>query len=289
MNILALLLLALAFASIENFIPTVWNNSILEKLREAFVFGNVVNRNYEGDIQQQGDSVKINQVGPVTVNDYTRYNDITFEQLDDASLMLEITEQKYWAFEIDDIDAVQANADLRGEATAEAANGLAEAADDFISALESDAGIVVDNSSSPYEANSANALELIMALSEAMTKNNVPTAGRWLVLPPWYITKLSIAKVIDLADAGTWTSGFAGNVYGFSTYMSNNVTNTSGDDYRIMAGINKTITFADQIVQTEAVRREEGFRDGLKGLHVYGGKVILPDSLAVLSANEAAE
>jgi hypothetical protein len=279
----------LAMAAIENFIPTVWSNELLQKLRETFVFGNVVNRKYEGEIRQKGDSVKINMIGPVTINDYTRYGDITFQQLTDASLMLEITEEKYWAFEVDDVDAAQANADLRTDAMAEAAHGLAGVADTFVAAKHSDAGITVDDSGSAFDVNSDNALELIMTLGQEMDEGNVPREGRWLVVPPWYITKLAIAKVIDLRDQSTWVNGFAGNVYGFGLYMSNNIANTTGADYRIMAGIPRTISYADQVIKTEATRRELGFRDGLKGLHVYGAKVILPDSLAVLRATWAAE
>lgn len=119
----------------------------------------------------------------------------------------------------------------------------------------------------------------------------MPEDGRWLVIPPWFKTKLLLAKALvtdNGAAADAFTNGKVGRVGGFDLYESNNVSN-DGTTYYIMAGTKKAISFAAQVNKVEAYRPEASFSDAVKGLYVYGAKVVYPDALAVLTATVGSE
>jgi hypothetical protein len=123
-----------------------------------------------------------------------------------------------------------------------------------------------------------------------MTDLNVPAEGRWLVIPPWMHTKLLLAEVIQRTNNdAVFTNGKITNAFGFDIRESNKVPNTNAADYKILAGTNEAISFAQQLVNVEAYRPEKAFRDAIKGLQVYGGKVLQPKALCVLRASIAAE
>ena len=115
--------------------------------------------------------------------------------------------------------------------------------------------------------------------------------GRWVVVPAWYHGLL----LKDSRFVGNGTDynkaliegGEVGVAAGFKIWLSNNVPNTAGAKYKIIAGTNEAASFAEQILKTEAYRPEKRFSDAVKGLHVYGGKVVQPKCLSVLTANKA--
>jgi hypothetical protein len=112
----------------------------------------------------------------------------------------------------------------------------------------------------------------------------VPTAGRWAVVTPELMGSLLLdARFIKANEAGTDTglrNGFVGRAAGFDIYETNNAPNPASDTQVILAGNNRAITFARQISQTEAYRPEAKFADAVKGLTLYGAKLVRPDSLA---------
>lgn len=121
--------------SLENFIPEVWSARLLVNLYNTLVYGNpaLINTDYEGEIRSQGDTVRIGSIGTVTVGDYSKNTDITAPQtLSDAQSTLTITQQKYFNFQIDDVDKAQQNPKVMGDAMREAAYALANTADKFI-------------------------------------------------------------------------------------------------------------------------------------------------------------
>ncbi|MCE5200835.1 MAG: P22 coat protein - protein 5 domain protein [Armatimonadota bacterium] len=272
--------------SVNNFIPELWTGRIFSKLKKSLVFGDVVNRDYEGEIAQAGDTVHINSVGPVTIGSYTKnVTQISPETLNDAQMSLVITQSDYFCFEVDDIDQRQAKGSLLPAGMDQAAYGLRDTADQFIAALHVDASVV--SASTPI--NSLNAYAALLSLSQALDEANVPAEGRWCIIPAWFKTKLVLAKVlVENTSNEAFDNGKVGRCAGFDLRASNNVAN-DGTDYYIMAGTNRAITFVDQINKVEAFRPESAFSDAVKGLHLYGAKVVDPDCLAVLDATEAAE
>lgn len=281
---------------ITNFIPKVWSIKILKALEKFHIFGSpaCANREYEGEIQDKGSSVKINSVGDITIKDYTRNSDIDApEELNDAGQELVITEGKYFNFAVDDVDRVQANANVMAEAMSRAGYGLRDKADIFIASnhIYVPSANLVGSDSSPITPTAANAYDYLVDLNVKLDEANVPSENRFAVVPPWFEGLL--LKDSRFIAAGTVKTddvirnGMIGRAAGFDIYKSNNTPNTAGTLYKVIAGHPMAYTFAEQIVKTEAYRPEKRFADAVKGLHVYGGKLIRPYCWAVLTANKS--
>lgn len=281
--------------SLNNFIPTLWAVELLENLNDAHVYVDLLNRDYEGQISNVGDTVKINSIGRVTINTYTKDSAINApETLDDSQLMLSITEARYYNFEIDDIDKKQQQPKLMRAAMEEAGWGLADTADAFVAGeLESDvdAGNVLTAATSVGTgATDDDAYELLVDLGVQLDINNVPKNGRWVVIPPWY--RGMLLKDPRFVSFGTQQNlerlrnGQVGEAAGFTIAVSNNVP-LSGSAYTVIAGHKLAASFAEQINDPEGFRPEGAFSDAMKGLHLYGHKVTRPYALASVVATQA--
>jgi len=279
--------------SLQNFIPTIWAQEILNTFEKSHVFASVVNRDYEGLITQQGDTVKINSVGPITVSNYVKNStSITPEELDSAQTTLLIDQANYFAFQVDDVDKVQMNADVMGKAMQNSAYALSDTVDVALGKLYSQAGITVTDAT----CDSAMIFHTIAEAKQKLDENNVPQMGRWMVLPPWVITKLILAKLLTTDGSvnadGELANGVVGKILGFDIRVSNNIYSTGTAPAltsHAMAGVREAISYAEQIVSVEAYRPEAKFSDAVKGLHVYGYKVIKPAGLVHLELTYAAE
>ena len=117
--------------TVNNFIPTVWSNSIFQDFETKTVLAPLCNRNYEGEIREAGDRVKITAVGPITINSYTKNStsDITVQDLTDSQTTLYVDQQKYFAFQLDDVDAAQTKGGVLQEGVRKAGQALAKDAD----------------------------------------------------------------------------------------------------------------------------------------------------------------
>lgn len=277
--------------AITKAIPSLWSGSILASLRKSLVYGNLVNKDYEGEIKDKGSSVKIIGIGSVTVKDYTKDTDMDApESLTDSESILTIDQAKYFNFQVDDVDAAQASVKLRETATEEAGYSLADAYDRYIAGLYTgvNADNIIGSDITPKVPTKTDAYDYLVDMGVKMDKANIPRVGRWVVVPPWFYGLLLKNDQFIKADAAkTVLSAQVGMGAGFNVYISNNVPNTTGTKYKIIAGTNRAISVADQIVKTEFYRPEKRFADGVKGLHVYGGKLIRPSGIVVLTANES--
>lgn len=291
--------------SIRNAIPAVWAADILRALDTLLVYGGpgIMNRDYEGEISQVGDTVRITMVGDVSVNDYTRDADINApEALTDAQLTLAITQAKYFNFAVDDIDMRQAIPGLREEAARRAAYALRKAMDSFLSSLYTDIDLSnwIGNDTTPingFNALNTKAHDQLVDLGTKLNTTDTPEDGRFVVIPPWYEgylekdprytsfgTSPNRAQLENGMTAGD--NGLIGRAAGFDVYRSNQVPNVGGVKYKVVAGHRSAWSRAQQLLETEAYRPERRFADALKGLHVYGAKVIRPSNLAVLDASD---
>jgi hypothetical protein len=279
--------------SVNAFIPKIWSDLLVAKLDKTLVYASLCNRNYEGEIRGGGDTVKIGQVGDVTVSTYTpNSTSLSWEKLNIADITMVIDQMKSFSFEVDDVDKAQLRIDPMAAAIARAAYGIADGIDQFVAGkyTEADTANAVGSTGSPIDINSANVLEQFGQVSRKLSEANVPNEGRWIVIPPWLHMKLVIAKYITATDNNAvMSNGMVANMLGFNIYVSNNVPIVSSTKYKILAGNDSAITFASQLTEMEAIRRESSFADGIKGLYVYGGKVVQPKALAVLTATEKAE
>lgn len=275
--------------SVTTFIPELWSGALLAHLDKNHVYANLVNRNYEGEIASYGDTVHINQIGNVTIKNYTKNSDIDSpEDLSTTEQLLVVDQAKYFNFGIDDVDAAQARADLMDEAMARAAYGLSDSTDQFLASLMAvGAKIKVGSSATPVNIDATNAYEQLVQLKVAMDKANVPKQGRWVVVPSEFegfmLLDNRFASAYGEAAEGRLVNGLVARAAGFDIYTSNNVPVTA-NKYSIIASNNSTTTFAEQVTKTEAFRPEASFKDAMKGLLVYGAKVTQGDAVAVLTA-----
>lgn len=283
--------------STDNFIPTLWAVELLENLNDKHVYADLLNRDYEGQIKNVGDTVKINSIGRITIATYTKNSTINApETLDDSSLMLAITEADYFNFEIDNIDKKQQQPKLMGEAMKEAGWGLSDAADVFVAALL-EAGVATaapDNTLTAATvgtgATDADAYELLVDLGTKLTESNCPEDSRWVVVPPWY--RGMLLKDPRFVSFGTdknrevLKNGVVGEAAGFTIAISNNVP-VNGSAYTVIAGHKVSASFAEQINDPKAFQPEDSFSDAMKGLHLYGAKVTRPYALASVVATAA--
>ena len=283
--------------AVTNFIPELWSARLLNALDKSHVFANVVNRDYEGDIKKMGDTVHINTIGAVTIGTYTQNTDFTSgpETLATTDQTLTIDQAKYFNFQVDDIDAAQAAGDIMDKAMTRAAYGLADASDKYIAGIlagAADASNLV--SSSAVALTSSNVYENVVKMRTILDKANVPTAGRWLVIPPeMYALILLDDRFVktggEMAE-GILRTGLVAQAAGFDIYLSNNCVSaevSSKVTYTITGGVDAAATYAEQIVSTEAYRPEKRFADAVKGLHVYGAKVVDKAQIACLKATFA--
>lgn len=283
--------------AITTFIPALWSARLLYALENAHVATNLVNRNYEGQISNQGDTVHINSIGAITVKDYTKNTDMDApETLATTDQTLVINQAKAFNFQVDDVDRVQAAGDLVDTAMGRAAYALADVSDAFllsIIAAGADSGNVIGAASAPVALTAANVYENIVKLRTKLDKANVPTSGRTIAIPPdVYALLLNDTTHFALAQPVTKDAvvinGMVGRIAGFDVYMSNNIKTGTGTDtgktpyFEVTAQVADACTYAEQVVKTEAYRMEKRFADGVKGLHVYGAKVTNGKEIAKL-------
>lgn len=275
--------------AITNFIPEVWSAAILEALRAKLVFPSLCNRDYEGDIREAGDTVHITGYNDVTVHKYVRGQAITVDDVTDKeAAVLKIDQSDYFAFKVNDLDKTQAKADLTGKFTNSAAYNMMKNVENYISNLM-DAAV-----STPAKTVSvgtpADAYLAVVEAGRKLDVQNVPDEGRWLVVSPdFYALLLQDSRFIEGTEAGhnTLLNGVVGQVRGFTVVKSNNVPRKSAspDTQSILAGTNAAVTFAQQVSKVEAMRMQTDFADMVRGLDLYGAKVIRPECLTKITLN----
>jgi hypothetical protein len=300
--------------SLNNFIPQLWSDTILTALRKNLVYGALFNSDYEGQIQQMGDTVRINAIGDITISNYTKDTDINPPQaLTDAQTMLTISQANYYNFEVDDVDAAQAHPEVMTEAMSWAAYKLALTMDQYYAGFYTDAitANLVGSSGSPVTpvvATTSNigggqtVYDYLVILNQYLTQQGVPKSGRWAVVPAWVTTlltqdvrftsyntqdaRLTITTGKLDASAGNASDAYLGKINGMDVYESLNAPHLSGTAGQtgstdvVLAGHSMGLTKAEGINKTEAYRPPYRFADAVKGLALYGAKTTRPSAIA---------
>lgn len=274
--------------SIANFKPNIWSARLQANLDKALVFSNLVTRDWEGEIREAGDAVRINRPNNLTVNDYA--GTVTYETPTSAQTTLTIDQQKYVAFKVSDIDQAQANVDLINKYSSRAAYALADAVDQYLASLYTGAGagtIALDLTA----ANPA-VYDTFVEARKLLTKKNVPENGRWAVVSPDVeAALLKDEKFVQSTDQGDniRRTGLIGGIAGFDVYVSNNVPEvvSGGTFHKVLFGYEDAIAFAGQFTKIEVIRGESSFDDLFRSLYLFGAKVIEANGLGVIDAQVA--
>ncbi|MEO8649150.1 MAG: P22 coat protein - protein 5 domain protein [Acidobacteriota bacterium] len=278
------------------FIPTVWAARLLTALDEALVYGqaNVSSRGYEGEIREAGGTVKIASIGDVQIGDYVKNEDIDDpEILTDSEQSLLIDQAKYFNFYVDSVDRAQQNVDILDEAMRRSAWSLREAADSYLAGIMAAAvtsGNTLGSLTTPELPTKDDAYEYLVDLGVLLDEANAPIDGRFVVVPAWFHGLLlkdeRFVKAGTVRSDSALSNGEVGEAAGFRILKSNNVPNSTGEKYKIIAGHSIATAYVEQIADVQTYKPEKRFGDAVKGLHLYGAKVVRPAALAMLIANK---
>jgi hypothetical protein len=274
--------------AIANFVPDIWSAELLVALEKSLVYAapGVVNRDYEGQIANAGDSVKITGLADPTIGTYTAHTDITIEDVDDNTQSLLIDQAKYFAFEVDDIERRQALGGVMDEQARKAAYKLRDVPDQFVAGLMNTGRDAANQiaEQTVTAASATKAYDVLVDLGVILDGDNVPSEGRWAIVSPGFHGLLLKDSRFVGHEGGNAVraNGSVGEAAGFSIRKSNNVPAGpgAGAGLNMLAGHSMALTYAEQIASVEAARMEKRFGDLLKGLHLYGAKVIRPTALA---------
>ena len=292
----------------RTFIPEIWSGKMIEKFYDATVLAAISNTDYEGEIKKFGDKVKIRTMPTATIGDYTRGSPITYSKPDGAVVELDIDKGKYYAAEVDDVSAHQQDIKVLDAWATDASEQMKIAIDtDVLGAVYASAhadnkgataGRISNNidlgaAGAAIAITKANILDFFVDMGTVLDEQNIPEQGRYLVLPAWMIGLLKKSDLKDASITGDGGSilrnGRVGMIDRFTIYLSNLLPHAAGtgtqtalDCYHILAGHSKALTFATQMTEMETLRSQDYFADLMRGLQVYGYKVI--DSTALVDA-----
>lgn len=293
--------------SVQSFIPELWNAAIKEPYQKNLIFGQggIASTSYYGQITGVGDTVTINTLNDLTIREYAKGKDIEVENLSTTPTKLKIDQGNYFAFGVDDVDKVQASGELQGVATRRAGIQLRDSADQYLSKVltaGADAKNKVDAmtiiKADPHRVTTGEtAYDALVALSEKLDAQSVPTEGRWVVIGgATRSALLNDPRFVNVDKAGTsegLRNGVIGRVIGFDVMVSNNIQKKGGTGKTpatetLVAGVPDAFAFASQVLETEALRDTKQFRDIVRGLHVYGAAVVRPEGIATVDVTVGA-
>jgi len=270
--------------SYNNFKPTFWSKHIQHELEKFTVMVEDCNRKFEGELKYN-EKVKILGVGRPTLGDYTGADIGAPENVEDSSVYLTAEKAKYFNFGIDDVDKAQAKPGLMEALMDESSRALAEARDSYVASKSVDAGAF---STSAAITTSTNAKKAVDDAFEELWSNGVKLKSEVVItICPWFYN-LFKDKLTELYtnNVELIRKGIIGMYNGAMVKLSNNLYNDGTDDY-IMIRTKNAIAFASQIQKTEAYRPQGLFCDAVKGLDVYGAKVVRPKEMFVIKGRKA--
>ena len=271
--------------AIKNFIPTVWSENLYQELDKKYIAVANCNREYEGEIRERGNTVRICGINDVTVSEYTKNANMSAPAaLSDTVRDLVIDQAKYFNFQIDDIDRAQSSPKLMEAAMKNAANALANDADSYVFNLYSQAGKTLTGEAVTAE----NIVDLLIDARTALFEGNVSDPGDIVIEVSPEIAGLILKAKVHLSTDNTDSleAGCIGSIGGCKIFVSNNIVKVEGESgytHKCFARTKRAIAFAEQLSEIDAYRPELRFADAVKGLHLYGAKVVYPNEMVLLN------
>ena len=290
------------------FLPSVYSKKVLNFFRKASVVEAITNTDYAGEISAYGDSVKIIKEPVISVSDYTRGSDTTATKLTDQELSLVVDSAKAFKFIVDDIETNMSHVNFKEVASSSAAYALKDSYDAAVIATmfsgissSSPDHVLGSDSATDLAAGTFDGtgnldiglgtsehapLDVMARMARLLDEQNVPEEGRWFVASPDFYEVLGQAssKLLSVdfnAGQGSIRNGLvsSGKLRGFDMYKSNNIASTSNSAGKCLAGHMSAVATANTILSTEVIRDPSSFGDIVRGLHVYGAKVLRSEAL----------
>lgn len=290
-----------------NFSPVIYSKKAQIAFRKSSVAQAITNTEYFGEISDYGDTVKIIKEPQLSVRSYERGTQVEAEDLDDQELSLTIDKANYFAFKIDDIEKRHAHVNWESMASDNAGYKLRDNFDSEVLTYMSGqitaantygtTGAPTNVTANGSAAGTVSALAVMNRLKTMLDLDNVPMENRWFLADPyfWEIMQDEDSKLMSgdysMDDSSTLRNGRVTDktIRGFKCYMSNNVPTGGTGPYNpaadasnygwVMAGHISSTATAEQINKTEKYRDPDSFADVVRGLHMYGRKVLRTDAI----------
>ena len=289
-----------------NWVPAVYSQKVQKFFRRASVVEDITNTDYAGEIENFGDTVNIVKEPSITVSDYARGQTVNTQTLADDKLQLTVDQGSYFAFKVDDIEERQSHVNWEALATSSGAYSLKKNYDYNVlkniydNAATSAANTGTDGSPIDGDAAVDPLADVISAAKTVLDGNDVPEENRWLVAPPAFYKQLrkAGAKIMDqsvMADgsASSMRNGLVTDrpLFGFRMYSTNAIAVSSGsaanktfgsagsNEYAFLYGHQSGVATANHIAKTELIRDPDSFSDIVRGLHVFGRKILRTEAV----------
>lgn len=295
----------------NGFIPEIWSGKLVEKFYASTVLSAISNTDYEGEIRNQGDRVRIRTKPTITIRDYRADGSLTLERPEGNDLTLYIGNGKYFNTILDDVMDVQSDLDALSIWSDDAAQQLKIKVDTDVlggilggmnasnkgttaGAITSSVNLGATTTPLACVARSPSAgqveiLDVILRMGQVLDEQNIPEEGRWVVLPVWAVAQLKFSDLRQAYITGDAVSpmrnGRVGMIDRFTIYSSNLLPagvagGLAAGEYAMYAGHSHGLTFASQISKVETLRSEMTFGTILRGLQVYGYQIVDGTALA---------
>ena len=290
------------------FLPKIYSKKVLNFFRKSSVVEAITNTDYAGEISAFGDSVRIIKEPVISVEDYTRATDTTVTRLTDQELTLVVDSAKAFKFIVDDIETNMSHINFKEVATSSAAYALRDSYDaaviatmfSGVSSSSPDHVLGTDNATDlaagtfdgtgnldiGFGSSEHDPIDVMARMARLLDEQDVPEEGRWFVAGPDFYEVLGQAssKLLSVdfnAGQGSIRNGLvsSGKLRGFEMYKSNNIASTTNAAGKVLAGHISSTATAQTIISTETLRDPSSFGDIVRGLHVYGAKVLRPEAL----------
>jgi len=313
------------------FIPTLWSKKLLVKFYQNTMLSEIANTDYEGELKNQGDTIRIRLAPSININDYEVGSNLSYEVPTPIYQDMQVNKGKYFGVQVNDVLAYQSDMDLMNMFTEDAAKQLKiaienevffnnfvtegpAAANEGTTAGAISAAYDLGSDTNPIDESTAgNVLDTILRMSAALDEQNVPEDGRWLIISPKDRNLLMQSNIAQAYFTGDQSSvirtGKIGMLDRFTVYVSNLLPKgttgkalVSGLDAvadgdalsnalprRLMvAGTKAANSFAMTVNKTEPLRNQTDFGDIVRGLAVYGRKVVKPEAMVIAQVGTAA-
>ncbi len=290
------------------FLPSVYSKKVLNFFRKSSVAEAITNTDYAGEISAYGDSVRIIKEPEITVYTYERGADVTQTKLTDQEVSLVVDTANAFKFIVDDIETAMSHVNFKEVASSSAAYALRDAFDEGVIAtmfsgvsasspnhiLGSDnatdlaAGTFdgTGNLDIGFASGEHDPIDVLSHMARLLDEANVPEEGRWFLANPEFYEQLvqTSSKLMSVdfnAGQGSIRNGLVstGKLRGFDMYKTNNIAAATNAAGKCIAGHMSSTCTAQTIVNTEVIRDPDSFGDIVRGLHVYGAKVLRGDAL----------
>ena len=298
-----------------SFIPQLWSGKLNVKFYATTVFGEIANTSYEGEIKSMGDTITINNIPTMQINDYTIGQNLSYQVPTPNKVDLNIDQAKYFGVNVSDVLEYQSKPALMSMFTDDATKQMAITIDRSILLAEYNNGaaankgntagiissaIVLGSDTAPVDLSTSPSkiLDVILGMASVLDEQNVPDTDRWLVIDP--ATRLRLMQsplqqaYLTGDDKSILRNGKLGVIDRFTIYLSNQLpkaaagfnpdgtVNAGALQRRVLiAGHSSALTFASQITKTESLQNPNDFGQLVRGLNVYGKKMIKPEAWTI--------